>query len=408
MKKKDKNENHDIMSNNPNNWKGIFYVNPKDSRIIVPKINPKFGWTLNFGHIYSYVGIAAIILILFFLFATNIVAQVNPTQNWSFNEDSESDGWDSKKMEEFNRFIIDSTNITGLLIVHKGQIVFDYGDIEENSYIASCRKSVLSMLYGKYVENGDINLDETLNELGIQDVKEMLPIEKEATIKDLISARSGIYLTGSNGGDLRDYAPERGTKEPGSYWLYSNYDFNLAGYIFEKETGKNIYDDVEDQLAIPLGMQDWDRSLQRKYEDATISVFPAYHMWFSTRDMARIGLLMLNRGIWNKKQVISENWVNEMLKQRTTSEEMIENVPMLKNPISQYGYGYMWWLFENSADKRLKNAYSALGAMGQSISVFPEIDVVVAYKTKSAYRRSNSGRIRQVLLINAIKLYEPK
>lgn len=347
-------------------------------------------------------------LILLFLFATNIVAQVFPTQNWSYNEDSELDGWNSKKMEEFNQYIIDSTYITGFLIIHKGQIVFEYGDIEENSYIASCRKSVLAMLYGKYVENRDINLDETINELGIYDVKEMLPIEKEATIKDLISARSGIYLTGSNGGDFRDFAPERGTKAPGSYWLYSNYDFNLAGYIFEKESGKNIYDDVEDQLAIPLGMQDWDRSLQRKYRDETISLFPAYHMWFSTRDMARIGLLMLNRGKWNNKQVISEEWVNEMLKLRTTSEEMIENVPILKDLFSHYGYGYMWWLFENQTDERLKNAYSALGALGQSISVFPEIDVVIAYKTNSVYGKSNSARITQLLLINAIKLYEPK
>jgi len=64
MKKKDRKENQYLMSNNPNNWNGIFYVNPKDSRIIVPKINPKLGWTLNFGHIYSYVGIIAIILIV--------------------------------------------------------------------------------------------------------------------------------------------------------------------------------------------------------------------------------------------------------------------------------------------------------------------------------------------------------
>ena len=347
-------------------------------------------------------------LILFSLFTASIVAQVFPNQNWSYNEDSEADGWNLKKMEEFNRYIIDSTKITGLVIIHKGQIVFDYGDIEENSYIASCRKSVLAMLYGKYVENGDINLDETLNELGIQDVKEMLPIEKEATIRDLISARSGIYLIGSNGGDLRDYAPERGTKKPGTYWLYNNYDFNLAGYIFEKETGTNIYNEVEVQLAIPLEMQDWDRSLQQKYGDSTISKFPAYHMWFSTRDMARIGLLMLNRGKWSEKQVISEQWVNEMLKQRTTSEEIIENVPIMKTTGSQYGYGYMWWLFENAEDKRLKNGYSALGAMGQSISVFPEIDVVVAYKTKSAYRRRNSGEIGRTLLIKATKLYEPK
>jgi CubicO group peptidase (beta-lactamase class C family) len=346
-------------------------------------------------------------LILFFLFVTNIGAQVFPGLDWTYNEDPELDGWNSRKMEEFKRFIIDSTVITGFLIVHKGEIVFDYGDIEENSYIASCRKSVLSILFGKYVENGVINLDETINELGIQDVKEMLPIEKEATIKDVISVRSGIYLTGSNGGDFRDFAPERGTKEPGSYWLYSNYDFNLAGYIFEKESGKNIYDDVEDQLAIPLGMQDWDRSLQQKYEDSTISLFPAYHMWFSTRDMARIGLLMLNRGKWNKKQVISEEWINEMLTLRTTSEEMIENVPILKDLLSHYGYGYMWWLFDNTTDERLKNAYSALGALGQSISVFPEIDVVIAYKTNSVYGKSNSARITQLLLTNAINLYEP-
>jgi len=129
-------------------------------------------------------------------------------------------------------------------------------------------------------------------------------------------------------------------------------------------------------------------------------------MWFSTRDMARIGLLMLNNGKWNNNQIISENWVNEMLKQRTTMEEINENIPFMKVNGSQYGYGYMWWLYENTDDIRFKNAYSALGAMGQSISVFPEIDVVVAFKTKSAYRRYNSGNVRRNLLKKAVTLYE--
>lgn len=346
------------------------------------------------------------ILVLVFLYTANIIAQVFPGQNWSYDENPEANGWNIEKMEDFNKYIIDSTKITGFLIIHEGKIVFEYGDVEENSYIASCRKSVLAMLYGKYVENGQIDLNETVSELGIKDVKEFLPIEEKATIQDLISARSGIYLIGSNGGDFRDFAPERGTKEPGSYWLYSNYDFNLAGYIFEKETGENIYDEVESQLAIPLEMQDWDRSIQQKYGDSTISIFPAYHMWFSTRDMARIGLLMLNRGNWNNQQIISEKWVNEMLFSRTTMQEVNDNVPYMKNNGNQYGYGYMWWLFENTEDKRFKNAYSALGAMGQSISVFPEIDLVVAFKTKSAYRRYNSGYVRRNLLLKAVELYE--
>lgn len=64
MKQKTKNANYDLMSKNLNNWKGIFYVNPKDPRIIVPKINPSRGWTLNFGNVYAYLGIIAIIMII--------------------------------------------------------------------------------------------------------------------------------------------------------------------------------------------------------------------------------------------------------------------------------------------------------------------------------------------------------
>jgi uncharacterized membrane protein len=50
------------MSNNPFNWKGTFYVNRKDPRIIVPKRLPSLGWTLNFGHYISYVFICAFVL----------------------------------------------------------------------------------------------------------------------------------------------------------------------------------------------------------------------------------------------------------------------------------------------------------------------------------------------------------
>lgn len=64
MKKKIEKEIIDSMSKNPDNWKGIFYVNSKDPRIIVPKINPSFGWTLNFGHKVSYLGLLVIILII--------------------------------------------------------------------------------------------------------------------------------------------------------------------------------------------------------------------------------------------------------------------------------------------------------------------------------------------------------
>lgn len=334
-------------------------------------------------------------------------AQIYPDKNWSTDEDPSASGWNDIDRLIFSRYIVDSTNVTGLIILHKGQIVFEYGDIEENSYIASCRKSILAMLYGKHVENGTIDLDKTIGELNIKDVSEFLPIEEKAKIKDIISAKSGVFLSGSNGGDFRRFAPERGSVNPGSYWLYSNWDFNVAGHIFEQETNSDIYNEIESQLAIPLQMQDWDKSLQTKNGNFEVSKFPAYHMWFSTRDMARMGLLMLRKGKWNDKQVIPESWVDEVVKQRTSYLDAQKNVPLLKKDGMDLGYGYMWWLIENTKDYRLKNAYSAQGALGQNITVYPEIDAVLVYKTKSDYKRGNSIQTQMKIMKKAAETYDP-
>ncbi len=64
MKTKHDKEILNSMSKNPNNWRGIFYFNRKDRRLIVPKFDPSMGWTLNFSSPYSYLFIIAIILII--------------------------------------------------------------------------------------------------------------------------------------------------------------------------------------------------------------------------------------------------------------------------------------------------------------------------------------------------------
>jgi len=53
----------DAMSKNPNNWKGIFYFNRKDPRLLVRKITPAMGWSFNFASPYSYITLGCIILI---------------------------------------------------------------------------------------------------------------------------------------------------------------------------------------------------------------------------------------------------------------------------------------------------------------------------------------------------------
>ena len=168
---------------------------------------------------------------------------VFPTQEEGWHKvKPEKYGFDSEKLKDLKKYIIDKTHATGVIVIVGGEQIFKYGSLDRLSYIASCRKSVLAMMYGKYVENGTINLKTTVGELGIDDIGGLLPIEKEATIDNLITARSGVYHDASNAGYDLKHRPERGTKKPGEFYLYNNWDFNVAGTAFEQLTGKNIYD----------------------------------------------------------------------------------------------------------------------------------------------------------------------
>ena len=295
---------------------------------------------------------------------------------------TEESGFDQKKLNELSDYIDKNSATTGLIVLHKGKIAYEYGDLERISYIASCRKSVLSMLYGKYVENGTIDLQTTIGELGIDEKDGLLPKEKEATINDIITSRSGVHHVASNGGYDKDNFLERGSVEPGEYFVYNNWDFNVAGHILELYAKKSIYEEFENQLAIPLGFQDWNIKNQRKSGKKSKSQYKAYHIYLSARDMAKLGQLMLNKGEWNGEQLISEEWIKKTTTTVTPFETMVERYgPADPNGIHM-SYGYMWWLFDNyQGKKEYKGAYSAIGYGGQYITVFPELDIVIAHKT---------------------------
>lgn len=328
-----------------------------------------------------------IFLFTYLLFTPLTFGQNNPSSEWEHLLSPTFSGWDESKLETLEEYLIDSTAATGLMIVQDGKVVYQYGNVSENSYIASCRKSILSMLYGKYVDNGTIQLNQSLKSLKIDCDGLLSETEQKVTIEDIISSRSGIYLPASNPGDMTHLAPDRGEVNPGDLWVYNNWDFNMAGHIFEELTQKNIYDEIENQFAIPLEMEDWDRSIQQKDGDRLLSDILAYHMYFSTRDMARLGVLLLNKGKWNGQQLISEHWVGEMTKPNTTFEEVDKIAPFLKNNFSEFAYGYMWWLWNAPRNEMLKGAYSAQGAWGQNITIIPKMNTVVVIKTNDVYMR---------------------
>lgn len=323
---------------------------------------------------------------------------VYPGKTWERYPSPEAAGFSSSNLQKALDYL-KTLATTSIVVIHNGRILFDYGDTSELSYLASVRKSVLSMLFGKYVASGQIRLNKTLAELKITDHGGLLPQELEATIEHLLSARSGVYHPASNSGDHLAYAPPRGSKKPGTYFLYSNWDFNALGTIFEQETGLNIYDALEKDLAIPLEMEDFKREMQRKSGDLTKSIHPAYHMWISTRDMARLGYLMLREGNWKGQQIIPRDWIKKSTSAITRVHDM--NPEFLRK--GPFGYGYLWWVFDGQAAKGpYKGAYTAIGALGQFITVIPKLDLVIAHKVNNQKTKETVSRDQYLKLVDLI------
>jgi CubicO group peptidase (beta-lactamase class C family) len=112
-------------------------------------------------------------------------------------------------------------------------------------------------------------------------------------------------------------------------------------------------------------------------------------MYLSTRDMARIGYLMLREGNWAGRQLVPRDWVHEITHAVTPVSEM--------NPARHregpFGYGYLWWVWDGPFNTGpYRGAYSGLGAVGQQITVLPALDLVVAHKTKPGQGRSVSHK----------------
>ena len=331
-----------------------------------------------------------ILFVCVFAFGLNSISFIHaqghvfPGEEWSYHEETEDAGYDMEKLRDVIPFLRDSMNTTGLVIVVGGKIMGELGDVEELSYLASCRKSILAMLYGKYVEDGTIDLNLTMHQLGISDIDGLMDVEEKATVAHLITARSGVYHPASNAGDNLADAPPRGSQEPGAYFLYNNWDFNAAGAVFEQLTDQTIYEALEKDLADPLQFQDWDIDAQRKSGNTKQSRYKAYHIWLSTRDMARIGLLMLHQGKWNDTQVVPKAWTEKIVSVITPNTEM--NPERIKN--GEFGYGYMWWVWDGpDAIGPYEGAYTARGAWGQYITVLPKLDMVISHKTKAEYGR---------------------
>jgi CubicO group peptidase (beta-lactamase class C family) len=235
---------------------------------------------------------------------------VFPDSQWVEATTAQKARWSAAGLKKARGYS-NSIHSSSVMIIQTGTVIDQWGDVAQKISSYSIRKSLISALYGIYTKEGVIDPNATLAQLGIDDEPDFLtPAERQARVVDLLRARSGIYhLVDFETKAQIETRPARGSHAPGTYWVYNNWDFNALGSILELKTGRPMGETFYDRIAKPIGMQDFHAS-DVYYLAGPLSVHRAYHFEISARDLARFGLLYLNRGRWRDKQIVPESWVD--------------------------------------------------------------------------------------------------
>jgi CubicO group peptidase (beta-lactamase class C family) len=148
---------------------------------------------------------------------------------------------------------------------------------------------------------------------------------------------------------------------PGEEFEYNSGVTVLLAHILLQATGKHADDYAREHLFAPLGINDfyWKKT-------PTGLVDTEGGLYVEAEDLARIGYLYLNDGIWNDRRILPENWVAETMN------------PAIDVPNWVAAYGFQWWLLPYEG-KTQNWAYTGLGYGGQKLYVIPEYDLVAVF-----------------------------
>jgi len=291
-------------------------------------------------------------------------------------------GWSPEKLAAIKTYI-DTLPPSSVVIIDHGREVIEWGDASKKVKISSMRKSLLSALFGIYAPLNHFDLDSSLGTVGIDDDPPLTSAEKQATVRMLLEARSGVYhgyVAGTPA--MREGWPQRGSHPPGSFWFYNNWDFNALGSIFEKQFKITIARSFDARIARRIGMQDFrveDMYYLRASADASPdfnkSIHPAYHFRMSARDLARFGYLFLRNGEWRGESVVPRGWVSESTQAHSQTK-------------AGEGYGYLWWV---DGFDLAEHSFSAQGALAKYLVVVPARDLVIVYLNHTEFPDDTSG-----------------
>lgn len=326
-----------------------------------------------------------------------------PTKAWS-TASPEQQGVDNEILMNADKRINENyPNIYSLLVIRHGYLIYEkyYQGMNENNAnpVYSVTKSVMSALTGIALQEKLIQgVDQKNSEFFPEYFTQIDDIQKnEITIKNVLTMTGGLesidtdYYSYFTSGDWLSYAINKPlTDNPGEKFVYNTGLTHFLSGIITKTSEMSTKDFADKYLFSCIGV-----SVDNWVSDNNGYYGGGYGISMKPVDMAKFGYLYLNNGLWDGKQIIPKEWIEE-----STRKQVSANIDM--------DYGYLFWLqtIQDKVHNKEYFTYRGDGAGGQKIMVIPDLDMVVvitANENSSSNDNTDTQDVITEYIIPAVK-----
>jgi CubicO group peptidase (beta-lactamase class C family) len=175
--------------------------------------------------------------------------------------------------------------------------------------------------------------------------------------------------------------------EPDTFFTYNGGGTDLLGKVIEKASGVQIDAFANEALFRPLGINDWQLKDYRNGKQAT-----AAGLRLRPRDAAKVGQIVLDKGAWQGRRIVSAEWIAESVKPRFQATNMFGGL---------FYYGYQWWIGRTLVNDREIKWIAGQGLGGQRLIIVPDHKLVMMV-TQGLYPSGRQGQVTLDLLANFV------
>ncbi len=258
-----------------------------------------------------------------------------------------------------------SINMHNVLILKKGKVIsktaFGNSDLSVWKMTFSACKSVVSLAIGMLVDEGKLDINTPVTDFFPEYVTAITKIRlHEVTVKTLLTMSTGCtfneFLCMSSDNWEKSFFRSAFSLKPGTVFNYNSLNTYMLSAIVKRVSGVSLTDYLRPRLFEPLEITNF--YFEKSNSDTEIG---GWGLFITPEDFAKIGQVVLNRGLWNSKRIISEEWINS-----ATAAQIIT-----PTQFGRFDYGYQFWSGKNN------NSFLFNGMFGQNVLGFFDSDILI-------------------------------